>query len=193
MTAMRVLVVVVAASVALKCAGLVALWRGPAIVAADAVAATPAAAKDDAAGRDVSACGEDAHAFHDLLAALRRRSDELAQREAELKTREAGLQAIRRATAAEVARLEQVAKALGLTGSGTTVAITKVYESMRPEDAAPILDRLDDPTLRALLGRMREKQVGAILAAMSRDRAVAVTKAMAAPVVAAATGTAPAR
>lgn len=193
MTAMRVLVVVVVTSVALKCAGLAALWRGAAIVAADAVAATPAAAKDDAATRDAAACGEDAHAFHDLLAALRRRSDELAQREAELKTREAGLQALRRATAAEVARLEQVAKTLGLTGSGTSAAITKVYESMRPEDAAPILDRLDDPTLRALLGRMREKQVGAILAAMSRERAVAVTKAMAAPVVAAGAGTAPAR
>jgi flagellar motility protein MotE (MotC chaperone) len=52
---------------------------------------------------------------------------------------------------------------------------------MRAEDAAPILDRLGDGTLRSVLGRMRERQAGALLAAMTPERAVAVTKAFAGP------------
>jgi flagellar motility protein MotE (MotC chaperone) len=51
---------------------------------------------------------------------------------------------------------------------------------MRPEDAAPILDRLDDATARSVLGCMKERQIGAILAAMAKDRAVALTKLLAA-------------
>jgi flagellar motility protein MotE (MotC chaperone) len=187
MKTLRVLVVVTAASVVLKCIGLGALWHDAAGTATEAVAATPSAAENVAAVEtDGTACGEESRGFHDLLASVRRRAEEVGQREADLKTREASLQALRRATAAEVTRLEDVAKTLGITGqSGTGVVMPKVYESMRPEDAAPILDRLDDTTLRALLGRMHEKQVGAILAAMSRERAVAVTKLLAAPVVAA--------
>ena len=50
---------------------------------------------------------------------------------------------------------------------------------MRPEEAAPIIDRLDDATATRIFGCMKEKQIGAILAAMNRERAVAVTKALA--------------
>jgi flagellar motility protein MotE (MotC chaperone) len=83
---------------------------------------------------------------------------------------------------AEVTRLEGIAKSRGLTGGPADgMSIGKVYEAMTPEEAAPILDRLDDATLRAVLGRMRERQVAVILAAMNPDRAVAVTKAFAAP------------
>lgn len=58
-------------------------------------------------------------------------------------------------------------------------ALTKIYETMKPEEAGPILDRLDAPTLIAIVGRMKERPLGAILAAMNRDRAVTVTQALA--------------
>jgi flagellar motility protein MotE (MotC chaperone) len=143
----------------------------------------------DAAGTDAVAdapadttCGAEERAFRTLVESVRAKSEELARRETELRAREAGLAATRKLVAGEVARLETVAKALGITGGpGAGVSITRVYESMSAEDAAPILDRLDDATLRTVLGRMRERQVGAILAAMNRDRAVAVTKAFAGP------------
>ena len=57
--------------------------------------------------------------------------------------------------------------------------VAKVYASMNPEEAAPILDRLDDATAKTVLGCMKERQIGAILAAMSKDHAVALARLLA--------------
>ena len=57
--------------------------------------------------------------------------------------------------------------------------VTRIYENMRPEEAAQILDQLDDETLRVVFARMEPKQIGSIVAAMSRERAVAFTKTLA--------------
>jgi flagellar motility protein MotE (MotC chaperone) len=173
----RVLVVLVMLSAVAKTVGL-----GAALLGADgggsagtAHAAAPADPPEGAA-----AC--DGRGFRDLLEAVRTKSGELDRREAELRAREAGLTAVRKAVSGEVARLEGVAKTLGLTETpGAGVSIAKIYESMSPEDAAPILARLDDATLRAVLARMHERQLAAILAALPPDRAVTVTKAFASP------------
>jgi flagellar motility protein MotE (MotC chaperone) len=176
MTTMRVLGILVAMSAVVKVVGLGPLGHA----AADA--ASPTETPAVFAGDTDRDCGMDARGFRELLTAVRAKADELARREAELKAREAGLGAVRKLVAGEVTRLEGVARSLGITDApGPAVSITRVYESMSADDAAPILDRLDDATLRAVLGRMRERQVGAILAAMSRERAVAVTKAFAKP------------
>jgi hypothetical protein len=113
--------------------------------------------------------------FRELLEAVRRRGDDLDRREHALAGREAALGALER-TLDERRALEAAAAA---PGASTGVALAKVYQSMRPDDAAPILDRLDDVTGRAILAGMKERQVAAILAAMSRERAVALTKALA--------------
>ena len=177
MKTMRVLMILVLASALAKLTGLGVAWHTLAD-AASPVANAAAAPADTADGE----CGVDGRGFRELLETVRAKADELDRREAELKARETGLVAARRIVSSEVTRLEGIAKALGITGApGTSVSIAKVYESMRAEDAAPILDRLDDATLRVVLGRMRERQMGAILAAMSRERAVAVTKAFAGP------------
>ena len=177
MKTMRVLVILVLASALAKLAGLGVAWHTLAD-AASPVANAAAAPPDTADGE----CGADGRGFRELLETVRAKADELDRRDAELKARETGLVVARRIVSSEVTRLEGIAKALGITGApGTSVSIAKVYESMRAEDAAPILDRLDDGTLRVVLGRMRERQMGAILAAMSRERAVAVTKAFAGP------------
>jgi len=168
---MRGLLLLAAASAALKLGGLMFAWNGT------AVAAAPVATRTDAA------CSADARSFRELLETVRAKADELGRRESALRTRESGLAVTRRLVGAEVTRLEGIAKALGVTGgAGEGMSIGKVYEAMTPEEAAPILDRLDDATLRSVLGRMRERQVAAILAAMNPERAVAVTKAFAGPV-----------
>ena len=173
MKGMRIVLMIVVASGLAKVAGLGAWWLA---------SATPASAASDGAAATSSGEVSDARGFRELLEAVRARADALDRREAELRTREAGLATVRRAVAGEIGRLEDVAKALGVVGApGPAMSIARVYESMRAEDAAPILDRLDDSTLRAVLSRMRERQVGAILAAMSRERAVAVTKTFVAP------------
>ena len=129
--------------------------------------------------------------FRDLLDAVRQRGQELDEREQAIKSRAAALDALEKTVAEEVARLEGLVGAKGpapveagapvpARDAGLAVGVTKIYESMKAEEAAPILDRLDDATARAILARMKEKQIGAILAAMNRDRAVALTKALAA-------------
>ena len=124
--------------------------------------------------------------FHDLLDAVRQRGQELDEREQAVKARAAAVDALEKTVAEEVARLEALvggkgapAAAAEAAAAGVAADITKIYESMKAEEAAPILDRLDDATATAILGRMKQKQIGAILAAMNRDRAVALTKALA--------------
>ena len=111
---------------------------------------------------------------------MRQRSEELDRREQALATREAAVKAMEQALAETAGRVEGGgggAPSGETTGCG--VAVTKIYQSMRPEEAAPIIDRLDDATATRIFGCMKEKQIGAILAAMNRERAVAVTKALA--------------
>ena len=118
--------------------------------------------------------------FRELLEAVRQRGEELDRREQALATREAAVKAMEQALAETAGRVEGGGGAVpaGET-AGCGVAVTKIYQSMRPEEAAPIIDQLDDATATRIFGCMKEKQIGAILAAMNRERAVAVTKALA--------------
>ena len=177
MSTMRVLGLAVAVSAMVKIAGLAPAWQASA-VAASAAPLAPASLS----AAEESACGPDARGLREMLESVRAKTDELARREADLRAREAGLGAVRQVVAGEVARLEAVARSLGITGtSGNPMSIVRVLEAMAPEDAAPILERLDDATLRTLLARMSERRVAALLPAFGRDRAVAVTKTFAAP------------
>lgn len=100
--------------------------------------------------------------FRELLEAVRERGDELARREQALAVREAALGA-RAATA----------------GAPCAGALGAVYRAMPADDAAPLLERLDDATARAVLGCLPARQAAAVLAAMPRERAVALSKALA--------------
>jgi flagellar motility protein MotE (MotC chaperone) len=123
--------------------------------------------------------------FRDLLQAVEQRGAELDRRERAVAAREAALKALEAALDEQVVQLERAAPtgpfaAASSEPAGCGVAVTKVYASMKPDEAAPILDRLDDATARTVLGCMKERQIGAILAAMNRDRAVALTRLLAA-------------
>ena len=118
--------------------------------------------------------------FRELLEAVRERGEELERREQALATREAAVKALEQALGETAGRIEAGGGgAPSGESTGCGVAVTKIYQSMRPEEAAPIIDRLDDATATRIFGCMKEKQIGAILAAMNRERAVAVTKALA--------------
>jgi flagellar motility protein MotE (MotC chaperone) len=118
--------------------------------------------------------------FRELLEGVRKRATELDEREQATIAREAALASLQKALAEQAARLEALGKAAGAAGGLVTgAAMTKIYEGMKAEEAAPILDKLDDATVKAILRPMKEKQIGAILAAMNRERAVVVTKLLA--------------
>jgi flagellar motility protein MotE (MotC chaperone) len=53
--------------------------------------------------------------------------------------------------------------------------LVRVYEAMRPRDAAAILDDLEMPILLQVIERMREAKASPVLAAMRPERARAAT------------------
>lgn len=57
--------------------------------------------------------------------------------------------------------------------------LARLYGGMKPEEAVPILDQLDDATVIAILGKMEEEQVSKIMAQMDTQRAARLTKTMA--------------
>lgn len=137
-----------------------------------------------------------ARGFRTLLEGIATRKAELETREKALALREESLRGLEKTVGEQVARLEGALKAEGVRGGGPVTGVSgaggtrgaapapgglsKIYESMKAEESAPIVEKMDDATIKEILGPMKEKQIGAILAAMSRDRAVAVTKLLAA-------------
>ncbi|MCE5284786.1 MAG: magnesium transporter MgtE [Pelosinus sp.] len=55
----------------------------------------------------------------------------------------------------------------------------RLYGGMKPEEAVPILNQLDDATVIAIFGKMEEDQVSKILAQMDAQRAARLTNTMA--------------
>jgi len=119
--------------------------------------------------------------FRKLLDEVRRRTAELDQREREVTERAAALESLEEAVAESLAggTAHAAADVVGDGSCRLRGGVTRIYENMRPEEAAQILDQLDDETLRVVFARMEPKQIGSIVAAMSRERAVAFTKTLA--------------
>ncbi len=115
-----------------------------------------------------------------LLQDVQRRTVELDRREREVTERTAALESLEEAVAESLGGLHARDAAEPAGGCRLRGGITRIYESMRPEEAAQILDQLDDETLRVVFARMDAKQIAAIMASMSRERAVAFTKTLAA-------------
>ena len=121
-----------------------------------------------------------------LLDAVTRRQSELDERERELTRREEKLQLFEQDVTAKLSSLEELEKRLQARAKAASAAVdaaaeslAKVYGAMKPEDAAPILERLDEPTVLTIFGRMKEKQIGEILPLMSRDKAIVLTRSLA--------------
>jgi len=143
----------------------------------------PGAAAPVKASSDLGANRPDVRA---LLEAVERRQAELEAREREVASKEERLALYEKDVTAKVASLEEIEKRLSARAKAATQAVdaaaeslAKIYGAMKPEAAAPILDRLDDPTVLTIFRRMKEKQVGEILPLMTRDRAIALTQALA--------------
>ena len=128
-----------------------------------------------ASGPTISAADDEG--FRKLLDELRRRTAEIELREREVTQRAAALESLEAAVGESLGALQ--AQDGGAGSCRFSGGVTRIYESMRPEEAARILDQLDDETLRRVFARMDPKQIAAIMASMSRERAVAFTKTLA--------------
>jgi hypothetical protein len=131
--------------------------------------------------------GPPADSPSDLLSELIDRRRTLAGRERALDARAATLLSLQRTLEDVLGTGRPRAAAATDAACRLQGGVARIYESMVPEQAAPILDRLDDETLRAVFGQMATEKVAAILAVMSRERAVAFTRLLAHDTPAAAT------
>jgi flagellar motility protein MotE (MotC chaperone) len=121
-----------------------------------------------------------------LLLDLRRRSAQLDAREAGLVARQNVLAAAEKRLverADELARLqtrlEGLDKARHDREEANWAGLTKLYESMKPADAAAIFDDLDMPVLLQLVDRMKPAKAAPVLAAMQPERARVLTAELA--------------
>lgn len=118
----------------------------------------------------------------DLLQDLAERRVELDRRAGEIAIREGILEATERRIDEKIARLE------GLEGqikalvsrheeieNAELASIVKVYQTMKPKDAARIFERLDMEIQVEVATRMKESKMAPILAAMSADAAKTLT------------------
>lgn len=121
-----------------------------------------------------------------LLQDLRRRRKELDARAEAIAAREAVLGAAEQKLGARVAELQLLQKRLeGLESAQKQKeesgwqGLVKLYEAMKPKDAATIFNELSMPVLLQVLDRMKDIKAAAVLAAMSPDKARDVTAELA--------------
>jgi flagellar motility protein MotE (MotC chaperone) len=122
----------------------------------------------------------------DVLRQLAKRRDELDARAKALDDREALLKATEQKIAEQVkqmqqmkAEYEQAKTARDDAAEANLRRLVKVYESMKPEEAARIFETMEGAVLLDVVTRMGERRLAPILAQMSPAKAEALTIAMA--------------
>ncbi|MEO0961804.1 MAG: hypothetical protein AAFY01_05210 [Pseudomonadota bacterium] len=122
----------------------------------------------------------------DVLEALAQRRKALDARENEVAMREKLLAAAETRIDDKIVELkelkvkiDEVFKTEESKGDAKFKSLVKVYENMKPKDAAAVFEQLDMTVLLELLDRMNERKLAAVLAAMDPARAQAVTVALA--------------
>ncbi len=132
----------------------------------------------DASDSDIDISGVKADMFKDLVV----RRQKLDQREKDLIAKEALLKATDREMSRKIQELSKLKKEIeSLLNKQTEEeearisSLVKIYEGMKPKDAARIFDTLDLDVLVSVMSKMSERKVAPVLAAMSPERARTVT------------------
>lgn len=118
----------------------------------------------------------------EVLQALARRREELNKREETLSAREALLTAAEQEVDRKIAELNKLRGELEeLLGKQEKMdeeritSLVKIYENMKPKEAAAIFNTLDMDILLAVVSRMAERKTSPILASMNTERARLLT------------------
>ena len=121
-----------------------------------------------------------------VLLELRRRRKQLDAREAAVAARESLLAAAEQKLTARVAELQALQKHLEELDAtrkkredASWQGLVKLYEAMKPRDAAVIFNDLDMPVLLQVVDRMNDRKAAPILAAMQPDKARDLTAQLA--------------
>lgn len=140
----------------------------------------------DAAEDEFNVISEFTEAELELLQDLSKRREELVAREQELESRSRLLDAAESRLETQIAELQDLRKSIeGLVREydeqeqSELESVVKIYETMKPKDAARILGELEMETLLGIMDRMKERKTAPILAAMEPKRAREVTAELA--------------
>jgi flagellar motility protein MotE (MotC chaperone) len=166
----------------------------PAANTAPAKPAEPAAAKADAAKTEPEAPSAVpgqrsridpvtmSQSEIDILQALGERRKQLDERERAIEQREALMKAAEQRITEKVNELKAVQAKLEVAVKKTDVEkddqfkrLVKIYETMKPKEAARIFEQLDDNVLLEVAERMKESKLAPVLASMEPKRATTLT------------------
>ena len=118
----------------------------------------------------------------ELLQSLSARREQLEAREREFEQREVLLLAAERRIDEKIVELGKLQNTIeGLIvqhdeqGDKQMTSLVKIYESMKPKDAARIFEELDMVVLLDVVERMKERKTAPILASMNPKRAKEIT------------------
>lgn len=121
-----------------------------------------------------------------ILQDLSQRRADLDKRSDDLDHRALLLQALETQVNAKIAKLQQLQANLKVLANEVDQnqqqrlgSLVHIYETMKPADAAQILQQMDMPVLLQLLSRMKDQKTAPILAAMDPVKARAITMALA--------------
>ncbi|MFN4310451.1 MAG: MotE family protein [Ferrovibrio sp.] len=133
--------------------------------------ATPSSSVKSLADRDPTTF---TRAEIELLANLAQRRDQLEQRAREIDLRESLLAAAEKRIDERIAELKklegsikQIVQQYDKQEEQNLQGLVKVYENMKPKDAARIFEQLDANVLLGVVERMKEAKLAAVLADMS--------------------------
>ncbi len=120
-----------------------------------------------------------------ILKKLSERRQEIDRRAREVDQREALLRVTEQRVDKKIGDLkamqEEIRKVLGDADKAQVervAAMVKVYETMKPKDAAKIFENMDVPVLLSVVPRMKEARVAPILAAMDPVKAKELSTAL---------------
>ena len=121
-----------------------------------------------------------------LLQDLRQRRQDLDQRTASVAARESVLAASEQKLSVRLSELQAVQKQLEALDAAHKQkedagwqVLVKLYEDMKPKDAATIFNDLAMPVLLQVVGRMKDAKAAGVMAAMNPEKARDVTEQLA--------------
>lgn len=122
----------------------------------------------------------------DLLQSLAKRRDEIDAREKELTIKSKVLDSTEQRINAKLEELKALESKVKISlaqydekQAADVRSLVKIYESMKPADAAAIFNELELPILLSVIDAMSERKVAPVLAAMDPKRAREVTEELA--------------
>ena len=123
----------------------------------------------------------------ELLQKLTKRREELQLWESNLQIKEATLDATEKRINDKIEQIDAIKKEVttllaqyNKVEDAKIASLVKIYENMKPSDAARIFDELEMPVLLLVVDKMSEKKAAPILAAMDPKKAKQVTVELAA-------------